>query len=112
MRRSIMLGLSTIMLVPTMLIGDGGYSPASARIFLGQCISGESACHRRCLLALNGKEANSSTLYGLKICLNNCDGGFSACLDLAFSNAAGRVSLSPGPSRTPAKNRNFRDVPR
>jgi hypothetical protein len=48
-----------------------------ARIFLGQCISGQNACHRQCLLALNGQEANYSTLYSLKICLNNCDGGFA-----------------------------------
>ena len=102
MRRSTMLGLST-MLVSIMLICGGGFSPAAARIFLGQCISGQNACHRRCLLALNGQEANYSTLYGLKICLNNCDGGFAACLDIAFSSAAGKVDLSSGPSRNLTK---------
>jgi hypothetical protein len=102
MRHSNILALSTA-LASMMVLCAGGLSPADARIFLGQCISAQNACHRRCLLALNGQEANYSTLYGLKICLNNCDGGFSACLDIAFSSAAGKVDLSSGPSRNPPK---------
>jgi hypothetical protein len=102
MRHSTILALSTVLAL-MMVTSTGGFSPAGARIFLGQCISAQNACHRRCLLALNGQEANYATLYGLKICLNNCDGGFSACLDIAFSSAAGRIDLSSGPSRNRPK---------
>ena len=102
MRHSTTLALS-IMLASIMLTCAAGFNPADARIFLGQCISAQNTCHRRCLLALNGQEANYGTLYGQKICLNNCDGGFAACLDIAFSSAAGKIDLSSGPSRNPRK---------
>ena len=102
MRKSIMWVVATA-LASAMLTSAGGFSPAAARVFLTQCISMESACHRRCILSLNGMEANSATLYGLKICLNQCDGNFSACLDLAFSRATGKIDLSAGDGGPPKK---------
>lgn len=102
MRKSILLVLATA-LASAMLASSGGFSPADARVTLNQCRSNETACHQRCLLSLNGMEYNSSTLYGLKQCLNKCDSNHAACVDFVFSQSAGAIIDGGGPPKKPPK---------
>ena len=100
MRKS-MLVVATA-LASAMLTSAGEFSPADARMTLNQCRSNETGCHNSCLLSLNGMEYNSSTLYGLKQCLNRCDGNHAACVDFVFNQLAGAI-IGGGPSKPPKR---------
>lgn len=95
---------STMLIVATALASSALISTAEARISLAQCRSNEIACHRACLISMNGSEVNSDLFYRLKQCLNACDANHAACVDFAMSNAA---VLTQGGSGTTRPPRNF-----
>ena len=101
MRTSVKLG-AAMALASTMLTFAGRFSPADARIALSDCISAEWACHKKCLLELNGMPATLETVYGVLVpCLNQCDGNHAACVDFFFNQARINPSSPPqGPGPT------------
>jgi hypothetical protein len=84
-----------------MLISSGQFSPAEARMTLGQCISKEKTCRRACLLGLNGMEVAPETFQALGQCFSNCSSNHSACVDFSM----GQISAvrGEGPSGKPPK---------
>jgi hypothetical protein len=90
---------STLLIAATALASSLLVSAAEARISLNQCRSNEVACHRACLISINGSTASSDTLYRLKQCLNGCDANHAACVDFAMSNAM--LSSDGGPAKPP-----------
>ena len=99
MRTFTMLIAATVLASP-LLISAGEFSPAEARMSLGQCISKEKQCRRNCLLGLNGMEVAPETFQALGQCFSNCGSNHSACVDFSMGQIS---SAHAGDSGKPPK---------
>jgi hypothetical protein len=95
MRPFSMLIAATLLASP-LLISAGEFSPAEARMSLGQCISKEKQCRRNCLLGLNGMEAVPETFQALGQCFSNCSSNHSACVDFSMGQISAVKAESSG----------------
>jgi hypothetical protein len=92
MRTSITLIIATT-LGSTLLTFAGGFSPAAARITLGQCISNNEACRAACF----DKAAAIPPEHSSGYCWSQCWDNHAACVDAAMS------AIDSGPSKKPPK---------